>query len=314
MPVNSFRHEDKRVNIPTADSEELLNEEAARPGQWYSAARPVAGPAAGLEGKGRAGSRGPGRRRAADLHPGEDRPAGDHREPAPRQRPGAARPVRRLRRPVRLRSSRVLPARGQLVQPDDPRRLAAGHGLPRGEGEPPRQGPDDLSRPALRDQVRLQLAGRRPARATSGTARSRTPPARSSRSRRSATPGNSASTPISPTCATASQSPATCSPTPAASSSRSATRMSTWSGASLTRSSVARTSSRRSRFSKTAGQTAQFISGTVDYILWYAHKIEDNKISRPLRRPRQLGGRGADKYDQVELPDGRRMTAAAAES
>ena len=57
-----------------------------------------------------------------------------------------------------------------------------------------RQGPDDLHRPAVRHQVRLQLAGRRPASATSRTASSRTPPARPSRSRRSATPGSSAST------------------------------------------------------------------------------------------------------------------------
>src|SRR5258708_29481127 len=33
VPVGSIRHEDKRLNIPTADSEELLDEEAARPGQ-----------------------------------------------------------------------------------------------------------------------------------------------------------------------------------------------------------------------------------------------------------------------------------------
>jgi adenine-specific DNA-methyltransferase len=31
VPVDAIRHEDKRINIPTADSEELLEEEAARP-------------------------------------------------------------------------------------------------------------------------------------------------------------------------------------------------------------------------------------------------------------------------------------------
>ena len=46
-----------------------------------------------------------------------------------------------------------------------------------------------------------------PASATSRTARSRTPPARSSRSRPSATPGNWVSTPTSPTCATACRRP-----------------------------------------------------------------------------------------------------------
>lgn len=31
MPIDAIRHDDKRVNIPTADSEELLDEDAARP-------------------------------------------------------------------------------------------------------------------------------------------------------------------------------------------------------------------------------------------------------------------------------------------
>ncbi len=33
VPVDAIQHEDKRVNIPTADSEELLDEEAARLGR-----------------------------------------------------------------------------------------------------------------------------------------------------------------------------------------------------------------------------------------------------------------------------------------
>jgi adenine-specific DNA-methyltransferase len=44
VPVNSIRHEDKRVNIPTADSEELLDPEAARPVQWYSERDPSLDP------------------------------------------------------------------------------------------------------------------------------------------------------------------------------------------------------------------------------------------------------------------------------
>jgi adenine-specific DNA-methyltransferase len=64
-------------------------------------------------------------------------------------------------------------------------------------------------------------------------------------------------------------------------------------------------------FSKTAGQTAQFISGTADYILWYAAKIDTLKY-RHLFALRQLGGRGSEKYDQVELPDGTRVPEAAA--
>jgi adenine-specific DNA-methyltransferase len=33
VPVDSIRHGDKRLNIPTADSEELLDEDDARPVQ-----------------------------------------------------------------------------------------------------------------------------------------------------------------------------------------------------------------------------------------------------------------------------------------
>jgi adenine-specific DNA-methyltransferase len=65
-------------------------------------------------------------------------------------------------------------------------------------------------------------------------------------------------------------------------------------------------------FSKTAGQTAEFIAGTMDYILWYAKKSETVKFRR-LFIPRQLGSRGSEKYDQVELADGSRLSAGAAE-
>ena len=50
----------------------------------------------------------------------------------------------------------------QLVQPADPRRLAAGDDLAGRKGRAEGQGPDDLHRPALRHQVRLQLAGVHP--------------------------------------------------------------------------------------------------------------------------------------------------------
>ena len=92
----------------------------------------------------------------AGLHAGD---------PARAQAAGrAARPVRRSATRLRPRGA-VLPPRRGLGEPDDPRRLAAGDGQPhppRGLG---RQGADDLRRPALRDQVRLQLpAAARPAR------------------------------------------------------------------------------------------------------------------------------------------------------
>ena len=75
-PVEAITHADKRANLPTADAQDFVapGDRAARPGALP--ARPDARPAARLEGQGRARRRGPRRRRAADLHPGEDRPAG----------------------------------------------------------------------------------------------------------------------------------------------------------------------------------------------------------------------------------------------
>ena len=71
---------------------------------------------------------------------------------------GSARPVRRLQRhPQRRGQDRVLPARPELVQPHDPRRLAPGHGQPGRTRGPARQGPVHLHRPALRHQVQQQF-------------------------------------------------------------------------------------------------------------------------------------------------------------
>jgi adenine-specific DNA-methyltransferase len=50
----------------------------------------------------------------------------------------------------------------------------------------------------------------------------------------------------------------------------------------------------------------------MDYILWYAKKSETVKFRR-LFIPRQLGARGSEKYDQVELADGSRLSAGTAE-
>lgn len=64
-------------------------------------------------------------------------------------------------------------------------------------------------------------------------------------------------------------------------------------------------------FRKTAGQTAQLLPGTCDYVLWYARDRDKVKF-RTLFRERQLGDEGADAYTSVELPNGerRRMTPA----
>ena len=143
---------------------------------------------------------------------------------------GLQRPARRVRPARGLLRPRVSVA-AALVEPDDPRRLAHRDDEPRREGRPQGPGADDLLRPALRHQVRLELAGLDAQARREGRQGRRTPRASRSRSAPSATPGSSASTRTLPTCATASPPPATCSPTPAASSSRSATRTSTSSAA-----------------------------------------------------------------------------------
>ena len=51
VPVSSFGHDDKRVNIPTADSEELMTEEAARVDQWYAKRDPSLDPQLVWKGK-----------------------------------------------------------------------------------------------------------------------------------------------------------------------------------------------------------------------------------------------------------------------
>ena len=66
-------------------------------------------------------------------------------------------------------------------------------------------------------------------------------------------------------------------------------------------------------YGKTSGQTNVFISGTMDYILWYAKDVEAVKFRR-LFKPRELGGQGSDKYDQVELPDGTRISEGQAKA
>ena len=68
------------------------------------------------------------------------------------------RPLRRFQRPAeRRRPQRVLPARRQLVEPDDSRRQPAGDGVARRARRAARQGAVHLSRPALWHQVQLEL-------------------------------------------------------------------------------------------------------------------------------------------------------------
>ena len=58
-------------------------------------------------------------------------------------------------------------------------------------------------------------------------------------------------------------------------------------------------------YAKTAGQTSEFLPGTADYIIWYAKDIDQLKY-RQLLQTREVGGAGGSKYDQLELADGRR--------
>ncbi|MEI7870142.1 MAG: site-specific DNA-methyltransferase [Candidatus Methylumidiphilus sp.] len=62
---------------------------------------------------------------------------------------------------------------------------------------------------------------------------------------------------------------------------------------------------------KTAGQTAKYLSGTVDYIIWYAKKIDSLKY-RQLFLDKEVGGTGGSMYQFVELEDKsrRRLTAS----
>ncbi|WP_439454471.1 site-specific DNA-methyltransferase [Streptomyces antibioticus] len=59
-------------------------------------------------------------------------------------------------------------------------------------------------------------------------------------------------------------------------------------------------------YTKTAGQTSDFLPGTSDFIVWYAKDKEKAKYRR-LYQKRELGGTGSDKYNQVELEDGSRL-------
>ena len=58
-------------------------------------------------------------------------------------------------------------------------------------------------------------------------------------------------------------------------------------------------------FTKTSSATVTLLPGTADYIIWYARDKASCKY-RTLYREKKFGDAGADKYDQVELPDGTR--------
>jgi adenine-specific DNA-methyltransferase len=60
---------------------------------------------------------------------------------------------------------------------------------------------------------------------------------------------------------------------------------------------------------KTSTGTGNFVAGVADYVLWSAKNIEALKY-RPLFKIKAVGGDGADAYRYLELPDGTRRPAA----
>jgi adenine-specific DNA-methyltransferase len=62
-------------------------------------------------------------------------------------------------------------------------------------------------------------------------------------------------------------------------------------------------------FKKTAGQTARYVPGTCDYLIWYAKNLDRLKY-RGLLAQRDVGETGAEAYSMIRLPDGteRRIT------
>jgi adenine-specific DNA-methyltransferase len=59
---------------------------------------------------------------------------------------------------------------------------------------------------------------------------------------------------------------------------------------------------------KTSTGTGVFLVGVTDYVLWFAKNIEQLKY-RPLFRTKLIGGQGAGAYNQIELSDGTRRGA-----
>src|SRR5260221_4712416 len=66
-------------------------------------------------------------------------------------------------------------------------------------------------------------------------------------------------------------------------------------------------------YSKTTGATVVLLPGTGDYVLWYAKSIEHVKYRR-LFQEKRIGGDGAGKYDQIEMPDGTRRALRSDEN
>jgi adenine-specific DNA-methyltransferase len=65
-------------------------------------------------------------------------------------------------------------------------------------------------------------------------------------------------------------------------------------------------------FQKTSGQTARYIAGTADYLIWYARDFDKLKYRSALSQ-KELGGAGSSMYQFVQLPNGERRRLRSGE-
>ena len=175
-PVESIRHKDKRKNIPTEELRDFVAEEEQAPKTMLYPRDPSLDPQLVWKGKDEQDREDLAVPVVPDLHPGEDSPAGDHRRLLPHRLPETGRRERRdqldlfadfngLPEEFDQRvdfyhhdgnwSNRMILGDSLLVMTS----LAEKEGL-KGKVQM------HLHRPALRHQVRLELAGRARASAT----------------------------------------------------------------------------------------------------------------------------------------------------
>ena len=162
--VESIRHKDERTNIPTEELRDFIADDEQAPKTMLYPRDPSLDPQLVWRGKDEQD-----RQDLAvpvvpiyiqeKIHPQaiiDDLMA----QPEIEAGRAAVESLQRFQRHRRLRQEdRLLPPCPALVEPDDPRRLAARDDQPGREGGSKREGPDDLFRPALWHQVRVELAG-----------------------------------------------------------------------------------------------------------------------------------------------------------
>ena len=209
IPVDAIKHKDARVNIPTEELRDFVARRRGGADDAALSARPVARPAARLEGQGRAGPRRTSRCRSSRS---------TSRRRSTRRR--SSRTCATRRRPARTEPELTLFADFNGIDDFDKKvdfyrhdqhwsnRMILGDSLLVMTSLAEKEGLKGKVQmiyfdPPYGIKFGVELAGDRRASATSRTARSRTRRASPSRSARSATRGSSASTRTSPTCATA---------------------------------------------------------------------------------------------------------------